>query len=45
MNPVEKYKQDKAASQAQAGFDLLVGIVKWAAILAFLIWWCRVPNA
>ncbi len=41
---IKPYRQHRMEERAQAGYDLLMGLIKWAAILAFVIWWCEVPH-
>lgn len=40
---IKPLRQRRLEMRAQAAYDLLIGLVKWAAILAFVIWWCEVP--
>jgi hypothetical protein len=41
---IKPYRQRRLEIRAQAGYDLLVSLIKWIAILAFMIWWCEVPH-
>jgi hypothetical protein len=38
---IKPYRQPRWEIRAQA---VAVGMVKWAALLAFIIFWCEVPD-
>ena len=44
LKPVKPYAQHRLEIRAQAAYDFLVGVIKWAAVLALVIWWCEVPR-
>jgi hypothetical protein len=43
LKPLKPYAQHRLEIRAQAAYDFLMGVIKWAAFLAFVIWWCKVP--
>jgi hypothetical protein len=43
LKPLKPYAQHRLEIRAQAAYDFIVGVIKWAALLVFLIWWCEVP--
>lgn len=41
---IKPYRQHRLEIRAQAAYDFLVGMVKWAGFLAFVLFWCEVPH-
>lgn len=40
---IKPYRQHRLEIRAQAAYELLILLIKWAGLLAFLLFWTEVP--